>query len=164
MTFQQADTMTASTAARRAFTLIEMVVVVMVMGILAGIAAPKYSEMLSTARLDTASKRVAADLRFARAEALRTSRPQTIEFDIVDQEYRFNRSADPDHPGQLYRVDLSGDPYYVELAAADFGGDALITFDAYGVPDSAGELRLRYNSARRAVLCDTLGATSYGAW
>ena len=50
----------------RAFTLVELVIMVLLLGIVAGTAGPKYVESLAYYRVQAAAQRVAADLRLAR--------------------------------------------------------------------------------------------------
>lgn len=148
---------------RDAFTLIELVTVMMILGILSGVAAPRYLDALSERRVDCAARRVAADLRFAQAEALRTSQPVEIVFAPGSDSYAMATVEDRDHPDRGYVVDLSAEPYGVDLASA-FGANERVTFDAYGAPNRFGGVRLQHGSHRVAVTCDRLGSTGYGSW
>lgn len=148
---------------RPAFTLIELVVVLMILGILSGVAAPRYLDALSERRVDCAARRVAADLRFAQAEALRTGQPVTVDFAPDDDSYAMPTVDDPDHPAARYRVSLAAEPYGVDLSEA-FGVNQSVTFDAYGTPNRLEGVRLQHRSHRVQVTCDRLGTTAYGSW
>ncbi len=62
---------------RRGFTLVETALVVVVMGLVLAIAAPRFTAMRNGLRLDTAAYQVAGDLRRAQVEAIK--RNQTIQ-------------------------------------------------------------------------------------
>ena len=56
---------------RRGFTLIETMIVVLVVGILAAVAAPSMTEMYRTMRLSSASSALQVSLNLARSEAIK---------------------------------------------------------------------------------------------
>ena len=58
---------------RCAFTFIELVIVLLVMGILTAVAAPKFFDSLLFHRVESAARRVKADLELARTQARLTS-------------------------------------------------------------------------------------------
>jgi prepilin-type N-terminal cleavage/methylation domain-containing protein len=66
----------AVTKSRQGFTLVEAVIVIVVAGLLLGIAAPRFTTMRNNLRLDTAANQLAGDLRRAQTEAIK--RNQTV--------------------------------------------------------------------------------------
>ena len=56
-----------------------------------------------------------------------------------------NSSAD-------YAVDLSAEPYEAKILSADFGGDATLVFDGYGMPDSGGTVQVQVGENVRTVV------------
>jgi prepilin-type N-terminal cleavage/methylation domain-containing protein len=64
------------TTGRRGFTLVEAALVIVVAGLLLGIAAPRFTTMRNSIRLDTAAQQLAGDLRRAQTEAIK--RNQTV--------------------------------------------------------------------------------------
>ncbi|HZE90902.1 MAG TPA: GspH/FimT family pseudopilin [Rhizobacter sp.] len=62
----------------RGFTLIEAMVTVAVAGILASAAAPSFRGLIDTRRIDGAATQLAADLHFARSEAVSRNQPVRI--------------------------------------------------------------------------------------
>ncbi len=58
---------------RRGFTLIEMMVVITVVGIIAGISAPPIFRYINSNRLETNADRLGADLQYARTLSISTS-------------------------------------------------------------------------------------------
>ena len=132
-------------------SLIEMVLVLAILALLSAIAAPRYASSIARYRAEMAARRVAADLALAQARAGEAGRPQSLVF--VARSYQmpgvpyFDRKAYGD-----YTVDLATDPYNVTRVAAEFGGDAQVSFDLYGAPDTGGSVVIEVGDARRVVI------------
>jgi prepilin-type N-terminal cleavage/methylation domain-containing protein len=63
------------------FTLIEMLVVIIIIGVLFAIAAPGWDTLLSRQRVNAAREQVAQTIRVAQSEARRTRAPRIVVFD-----------------------------------------------------------------------------------
>jgi len=78
------------------FTLPEMMVAVAILGILAAIAAPSFTDMLERRRLVSATETIMSDLRWARSEAIKRNTNITVTFtDGSPWAYEINTAADP---------------------------------------------------------------------
>ena len=66
----------------RGFTLLELLIVVLVLGILAGLAFPVMAKSVTDARLRGAVSEVATALRYARASAMNTGRTCRVVFAV----------------------------------------------------------------------------------
>src|SRR3954463_11290584 len=88
---------------RRAFTMIELVIVLLVMGILTAVASPKFVDSLLFHRVESAARRVKADLELARTQARLTSASQSIAF--ANSAYTLANMKNLDKPGAVYFVD-----------------------------------------------------------
>ncbi len=125
---------------RAGVTLVELVVVVLIMGIVAAAAAPTFYGSLAYHRVESAARRVKADLQRLRQTARLTSSSQTITFHD-DAAYTMSEDVvDPDHPDEAYAVDLTETPYEVDALTIDFDGDTTIAFDGYGTPSQGGSI------------------------
>lgn len=135
---------------RSAFTMTEMVIVVMVMGIVAATAAPVFWNSLVYHRVEAAAQRLKADLELVRHTARLTSAAQTIEF--TNSTYTLPAAVKHlDDPNASYAVDLSASPYEITTLTANFSGDETVTFNGYGVPTSGGTVVLTCNGHSSTV-------------
>ncbi|MGC8666735.1 MAG: pilus assembly FimT family protein [Chthonomonadales bacterium] len=71
--------------ARAAFTLIEMLVVIVIMAVFASVAVPQYSRMLARADFDAALQTVVEALDTAKDMAIRYGADSTVTFDAQTQ-------------------------------------------------------------------------------
>ena len=140
---------------RAGFTLAEMMITVLIIGIMAAVAAPKYADSLSRFRVEAAAKRVAADLKFARSEAESGSVSRTVQFNTPGLDrYTLVGVQDINHANQGYQIDLSGAPYFSFIVSADFGGDADVIFNGYSIPDSGGTVVVESGGHQATISVD----------
>ncbi len=136
---------------RRALTIVEVVVVLVVLSILSAIAVPRFAGFSANQRLEAAVNRVRADLALAQRLARYSSTSQTVRFYISSNRYSLVNLPSPDHASGSYAVPLGEDPYRVQIAGADFGGDAILVFNGYGEPDSDGSVTLKTGNRTRTI-------------
>lgn len=74
---------------RHGFTVIELILVVAIMGVLAGIAGPKMSRIIRHNRVNRAAMVITADLQNAFASAARQREPVRISADASTKSYQF---------------------------------------------------------------------------
>lgn len=116
--------------------------VLAIVSVLAGIAAPRYAQSLARYRADMAARRIASDLALAQTRARTTSTSQTIIFDVTNNQYTISGLADPDNRSQNYVVNLKDEPYLATIGTASFGGAGTLTFNGYGDPANAGTITI----------------------
>jgi type II secretory pathway pseudopilin PulG len=139
---------------RWAFSLVELLVILIIIGIISAMAIPRFSESIGTQRIEAAARRVAADLALARSRAKMSSADVSVLFTIAADNYTLPAIEDIDHPARPYTVNLADPPYEVSISAADFGGDAEIIFDGYGEPDSGGSVTVSLGDRLRTISVD----------
>ena len=137
-----------------AFTLVELILVLSIIGIFAGMAAPRFGSAIARRRADAAAGRIVLDLELARRQAKTSSASQTVLFDLAQNSYRLPGMQHPDRPGPDYEVTLSEEPYRAGIASADFGGDLEIVFDGWGSPDSGGSVVIQVGNNIRTIIVD----------
>ena len=151
---------TRSGQGRRAFSLVEMITVVVVLAVLASIAAPRFSNTLAGNRAIQAANRIALDIALAQQRARATSASQTVSFQAAGHKYTLVAMPDPDHPTGDYVVELSREPYLASIVTVEFkatsevAGDPNLVFDAYGKPDSGGSVTITVGSHVKTITVD----------
>lgn len=146
-----------ATARRRAFSLIELVVVLLIMSIFGAIAAPSFYHSLLFNRVESAARRVKADIDYARQRARLTSTTQTVTF--AGAVYTTSTKS-IDRPSQTNTVNLTKSPYSLNSATANFGGGQTLSFDGYGTPTSGGTVVLSAKAHQCTVTVDATTGTA----
>jgi prepilin-type N-terminal cleavage/methylation domain-containing protein len=150
---------------RAAFSLVEIVAVIAIMGIMFLIAQPRLLGLVQRDRVRRAAQRVAMDVRLAQSEAIKHQSKASVVFvpdsdsyavwllhksggasQWVPVEGRMRRvavavdvptAAQEEERADNALVNLATDPdYRVAIVSADFNGSSSIVFDEYGVPTS----------------------------
>ncbi len=140
---------------RRAFSLIELVIVLLVMSIFAAVSAPAFIDSLLFGRVESAARRLKADLELVRQTARLKSASQTLTF--AGTTYTTSTAIkNLDRPQQINSVNLAATPYELTAVLADFGGQQTVTFDGYGTPSAGGNVVLRAINHECTVTLDAI--------
>ena len=135
----------------RAFTLVELAVVVVILAVLAQLAIPRYARAIANYRADAAIRRIAADIALTQSRARALSSSQTITFSTTANTYQITGMPDPDHPAATYTVPLADKTTGASLSAVSFNNSPSLTFDGYGAPSSAGSITVTSGIATRSL-------------
>ena len=93
---------------RRGFTLVELIVVVAIVAVLAGMIAPRMFGAGSSARLKQSARRLLATAKYARDYAATRRCKCRLVIDPEKQQYRLLRQKDPEHePNEFVGLDTS---------------------------------------------------------
>jgi prepilin-type N-terminal cleavage/methylation domain-containing protein len=138
--------------ARRAFSMIELVIVILIMSIFSAVAAPKFLDSLLFHHVESAVRRVKADIDYARQRARLTSTTQTVTF--TGSTYTVSGMKSLDLNSSTYTVNLTRTPYSLDSATANFGGSQVLTFDGYGTPTSGGTVVLTAKAHHCTITVD----------
>ena len=133
-----------------AATLLELLVAVLILGVISVVGTVAYTDALASQRLSGAVNRIAAELQNAKHIARNRTQAITFAFDAANARCTITGMANPDHPAGVYILDLAGGTN-VRIAAVNFGGDASLTINGYGFPDSGGTLTLAAGTLARTV-------------
>ena len=139
---------------RRAASLLDLVVSILILGILASVAAPRLSSSIEYYRAQAAADRIRTDMSHARRLARARGVTETIDFDVEGNRYTFSSVKDPDSPSVSYVVDVSAAPYHARITAATFGAGTSLNFNGYGVAASGGSVTVQAGSEERTIVVD----------
>ncbi len=134
-------------AAHRAFTMIELVTVIVILGVMAvAVGAPTLG-YVDSLRSQTAASRMLADIRYVQRYAMSSGLQTWITINVAGDSYQLY-AEDPNNPGKANRVPLmhpldqstnavqfgSGAFTNVGIAAANINATTELEFDSFGVP------------------------------
>lgn len=139
----------ARPAGRRAFSLVELAVVVAILAMLSALAMPRFADASARRRLDTAAHRVMADLRHAQQHAVATSAAVAVTFDPSDSTYVVDAPS-PISAGLGYKVPLAEAPLGVRLMATSLASNRAV-FNGHGVAAGDGVVTLGSGRFRTTI-------------
>ena len=129
----------------RGFTLMEMMIVVVVIGIVAGLAVPSFLSYMPKLRVKAAAREIVSELRLARSKAVSERRPFGVAFNVGDNTLiSFADTDDP--PSQVYSVSdsllradtLDGD---ISLNSCTYANNCVV-FNSTGAASTSGDLQI----------------------
>jgi len=138
------------TPAAGSFTLVELIIVVLIMGIIAATALPAVSEAFVDANLRSAARKLMANLNYARNLAITDGAAYGLTFSSSGYSVlKMINKADFASADNIVATNpLTHRPWNVGLAgdhitlSANFSGQAGMYFDATGAPNAAGQVSL----------------------
>ncbi|GAB4187605.1 MAG: hypothetical protein Kow00105_02270 [Phycisphaeraceae bacterium] len=137
----------------RAFSLIELVLVMTIISVLAAIAVPRYANALSRYRADAAARRAIADLDYARRYAMNASQSVEVQINSSQDSIQIVGVQSLDDPAKPWLTDLSAEPYHADIVISSFPMGK-VTFDGYGIPDTAGGFQVSSGQEARWIMLD----------
>ena len=138
---------------RRGFTLIEILIVVVIMGVMTAIGYPKIRDQLMRSDVRSAAARVAAVYAQGRANAIQTGRATTLNYAGNRLWLTQTVAGVLDTVGTVQHIDLV---YNATITATDAG----ITIDPRGIIKLAGDAHF---VVTRGDYADTVTIGRYGS-
>ena len=144
----------------RGFTAIELILVIVILGILAAIAYPRF-QGLPGIRVSAAAQEIAGVIRYAQSQAISTAYNYKVYFYASTNSYsvyQVNRSSGAE---TIISNPLKAGNYPVALntdyPGVTIGADYTVEFDYLGAPDGGGSVTLSGggNSMTISVLANT---------
>lgn len=143
----------------RGFTLVELMISVLIMGLIAALSLPGFSRFLQTWKLMGDADHFAASLRTARAAAVTRNVSAVFTFDMDNNSFSFFEDTDRD--GTLDNNEYQSATYHLEAGivfAAHTLSAPTLTFGAMGNTRESGSITLR-NSYNRTRTVRIFGGT-----
>jgi prepilin-type N-terminal cleavage/methylation domain-containing protein len=143
--------------ARRAYTFIELLIVVLIISIVAAAGTPKFAESITRFRVEAIVQRITGDLKYARRTAQRTSNTVTMNFDVTNNKYTLSGVSNINRRDQAFEFSLADAHYGCVLVSATFGAGSSLTFNIYGQPNSSGTIVVRCGDLTQTITINTSG-------
>ncbi len=139
---------------RYGFTLAELACVVVIIGMLASIAVPRFSNSIALQRVESAARRIIVDFAVAQSLAKTTNTSVNVTIKPSTDSYVLVGIPHPDFPSREYETVLREEPYGASIDSVDFGGLDNMNYDVFGVPDNGGSIVIRVGSRVRTIVVD----------
>lgn len=123
---------------RDAMSLMEIIIVVLIIGLLAAVTTPRFSQAVRITQLDAAALQLVAHLNYLRRVALNESRDVIFNCDNDTNTYASDSVDFPQRIGELLSVSLPESFHESIRLQADFDGETSLTYDFEGMPSVAG--------------------------
>lgn len=145
-------------AARGAFSLIELVMVIFILAIVTAIAAPRFTESAARARVVAAADRLGAEIMLTRERARAASSPRVLRVARGSGDLAL---LDGDG-AVLSRTTIGLEPYLATVVRTDLPASK-VAFTAYALPESSGRIMLRSAGQLAVVSIASDGTVSVSA-
>lgn len=138
---------------RNAFSTIELLIVLSIIGLTTAIAAPRYFSSMRRVKLERAASLIAADLARARDNARAFGFDQTIAFSTE----RYSITTRTAAGTTSKTINLTKDPFENAVAALRTGAANSVTFNQYGMPSNTIVIALRSGTVIRVLQVSEAG-------
>lgn len=126
-------------APRYGLSLIEVTIVILLLGILAAVASPRFADSLQSGKLIAAANQIAGHIDYVRRTAMNEGKSSSFYCHSDTDTYGSHDVDFHQLPGQLLTVDVKAVHDQSFELAADFDGDSSLSFDFEGTPYVGGK-------------------------
>ena len=148
-------------------TLVELLIIVVIIAVLAGTAISILSGSQKQRAAEEAATLLAADICYARAEAIAHHEVRYVLFRTDLESYGIaDQVGLVIHPLSKHNYQVDLDTRFagteIDLLTADFGGSDSLFFNAKGVPVSEGSVEINAGNSTWTVYVESTGHVSCG--
>jgi len=134
---------------RRAFSLIETVLVISILSVVVAIGLPRYAKSLSRYRVESAAQRLVNDLVTLRQRAVDQSTTATITLESTTHTLQATGVGGLDHSATQYTTDFTASPFEASLVLGT--NPTVLTFNGHGRCDQTLTITVQSGSATKQV-------------
>ena len=142
------------------FTMVEMMIVLLILGIVSAVALPSIRSNLDEIKLDGAAREVVSAIQYCQSMAIKTGLDHQVNFNVMQDKYKCQDMATTTtviHPidKKPYDVDFDVVATFqgVEIVSVSFipGNQPTITFSSLGEPNKNGTIVLGYGGLQKTI-------------
>ena len=124
--------MPARRANESGFSIIELLIVMVIIGVVSAIAVPRFADAGSGRRLSAASRTLVADIEHMKLIARSSSNTHIIKFYPEADMYIIVEGTDVQRESVVLVRDFSGSPFAIEIKRTSLGSDQFAVVDPLG--------------------------------
>ena len=144
------------------FTLIEVVITAVVLGIIAAMALPDFFRAMQKVKLNSATRDIISDLRWARSRSIASRTQVGLNFNFSNKTYSV--FLDTDNPGN-FQFNAAADSVVKSGSLTDLGSGSTtfasntVIFKPDGTCNSSGQITCYSTDANHSKTVDILAST-----
>ena len=119
-------------SSKNGFSLIELIIVIMIIGVVTAIAMPKFAHAGSGRRLSAARKTLLSDIAMVKLRARATSKVHLIKFYPDEEIYIIVEGTEITRDSIILSRDLKVEPFNLEISRTSLGVNPYSTITVYG--------------------------------
>lgn len=147
---------------RLGFTLIELMIVIVILGILSGMTGFMWNRYVANADLRAAARDVAADIAKFREMAKTENRVYNMNFNTGANNYTITAAATTNFPATFSQTKSpTSFANHIRITAANFSGANDIFFRVRGTSDPMGTVTLQNRVTSTAVITVSMTGKAY---
>lgn len=142
------------------FTLMELVIVVVVIGIIAGMAVPSFLSYLPKQRVKATARDMVSELRLARSQSISERQAYGVTIDLSKQSFTYFADADGDGTLSAGDSTITADTVStdVKITTCTFTNNTVV-FGSTGSASSSGDLQVVSSDGQVIMSINVLAST-----